>query len=210
MEEVFKVWNDIQSINIDFIIFVFIIILILKFKDIFELLFKYSTHRTEQLNTAKKLLEDAGYADSNEMIMIKKMMKSRAVKITTNLISEKYAKFYCYLFSKCTEEEKSGLHKVVHFIDTKDDEFYFNDNNLRKRRLTGVFLALIIIAFSIYMNIIFKGVSNMNISWLFNSLAIIEALFAFHWWINIMPNDIEVKRIKELFKKTNMHEFNNY
>ncbi|MBN3344560.1 hypothetical protein H5A44_19265 [Pectobacterium brasiliense] len=210
MEEVFKVWNDIQSINIDFIIFVFIIIFVLKFKDIFELLFKYSAHRTEQLNTAKKLLEDSGYADSNEMIMIKKMMKSRAVKITTNLISEKYAKFYCYLFSKCTEEEKSGLHKVVPFIDTKDDEFYFNDNNLRKRRLTGVFLALIIIAFSIYMNIIFKGVSDMNISWLFNSLAIIEALFAFHWWINIMPNDIEVKRIKELFKKTNMHEFNNY
>lgn len=210
MENLFKIWDKIQSLNIDFIIFVFIIIFIFKFKDIFELLFKHSTHRTDQLNAAKKLLEDAGYADSKEMKMIKTMMKTRAVKIATNLISEKHGSLYCYLFSKCIEEEISGLHKTLPYIDTSDDNFSFNDSALRKRRVTGVIVIMMIICFNIYMNILFKNSPDINLNWLFNSLIIIEVIFAFHWWANILPNDVEVKNIKELLKKTSVKEFNSF
>lgn len=210
MEDIFKLWDKIQSINIDFIIFVFLIFFIFKFKDIFELLFNYSTHRTEQLNTAKKLLEDSGYSESKEMVMIKKMMKYRAIKISTNLINEKYGNLYCYLFSKCTEEEMHGLHKTVPFIYIKDNDFYFNDRALMKRRLTGVILAIAIISFNIYMNIIFKEPTGINLSWLFNSLIIIEATFVFYWLVKIIPNDIEVKNTKKLLKKNNVDEFNKY
>ncbi|GEM_PF-4838953 len=210
MEGLFKIWDKIQNINIDFIIFVFVIIFIFKFKDIFELSFKHSTHRTDQLNAAKKLLEDAGYTDSKEMKMIKTMMKTRAVKIATNLISERHGNLYCYLFSKCIEEEVMGLHKVLPYIDTQDDDFSFDDNALRKRRVTGVILIMMIIAFNLYMNIIFKDSPDINLSWFFNSLIIIEVIIAFHWWANIMPNDVEVKNIKKLLKKSSVKEFNSY
>ncbi|PWC11088.1 hypothetical protein B4923_14415 [Brenneria roseae subsp. americana] len=210
MEDLFKIWDKIQSINIDFVIFIFVVIFILKFKDIFELIFRYSTHRTEQLNAAKKLLEDSGYANSKEMAMIKVMMKYHAIKIATSLINEKHGNLYCYLFSKCTEDEMHGLHKVVPFIEIKDNQFYFNDNALMKKKLAGGIIIFVIICINIYISTMFKGELDINLSWLFYSLIIIEAIFAFYWWAKIMPDDIEVKNTKQLLEKTDIDEFNKY
>ncbi|MDO6407225.1 hypothetical protein [Pantoea phytobeneficialis] len=210
MDDIFSIWDKIQKINIDFIIFVFVVIFVLKFKDLFELLFKYSTHRTEQLNLAKKLLEESGYADSKEMVMIKRMMKYRAVKIATNLINDKYGNLYCYLFSKCTEEEMHGLHKTVPFVEGNGNEFHLNDRALTKRRSTGILLSVALVFLTIYMSIIFKTSPSINLNWLFSSFIILEVGFFFYWWAKIMPDDIEVKYTKQLLKKTNIDEFNEY
>jgi len=210
MEDIFKVWDKIQNIKIDFIVFVFFIIFIFKFKDFFELFFRFSTHRTEQLNAAKNLLENSGLSGSKEMVMVKSMMKYHAVKIATNLMSEKYGNLYCYLFSKCTEEEMYGLHKTVSFVETKGNAFYFNDRALAKRRYTGILVALIIIGITLYMRVIFKISPGINLSWLFSSFIIFEMGFFFYWWVKILPDDIAVKYTKQLLEKTKIDEFNEY
>lgn len=209
MEEVFEAWDKIQNINIDFIVFVFVFVFVFKLKDFFELFFRFSTHRTEQLNAAKKLLEGSGYANSKEMNVVKSMMKSHAVKIATNLINKNYGNLYCYLFSKSTEEAY-GLHKTISFIENNDDEFYFNDRELTKTRYVGVGMTLIIIFFTIFMSVRFKMLPDINLSWLFNSFVIVEVGFCLYWLVKVMPNDVEVRYTKKLLKKTNVDEFNEY
>jgi hypothetical protein len=182
----------------------------MKFKDIFELLFRYSTFRTEQLNSAKKLLEDSDNTDSKEMAMVKKMMKIRAIKLSTNLINEKHGNLFCYLYSKCTEEEIYGLHKTLPFINSKDNKFYFNKNALFKTRLVGYSVITMLILVNIVMIAILKQSVDINLNWLFYSLTILEIIFLFYLNLKIMPDGIEIKNTKNLLEKTKIDEYNNY
>ncbi|MGU3522598.1 hypothetical protein ACLBW2_05785 [Enterobacteriaceae bacterium C23F] len=207
MDWMFNVWDKIQNINLDFMIFVFSIVFIIKFKDVFDLLFRCSVFRTEQLNSAKKLLEDSGCEDSKEMTLVKAMMKNRAIKIATGLKSDKHGDLYCYLFSRSNDSDVGGLHKVIPFVEIKRDGYFFNSNELRKKRLVGIVVTLIGIGALVYLNIALKETPELNFSWLFNSLILILVMLFVNWFSRIMPDDIDVRNVKQLLGKINADNF---
>lgn len=210
MGDLFGFWGKFQNVRVDFIIFALLVIFIFKFKDIFDVYFKFKSHKTEALKSAKDLLELSGGVDSKEMVMVNKMMELHAIKLATGVINDKYGKIYCYLFSKCKDERIYGLHKTVPFVTIDGAGFSFNKKSLRNKRLNGVGISFAFALLMIYMSYIYGNIAGVNFSWFFQTMLVIELGILFCWWVRILPDDIQVKSTIDLLMKTSVEEFEKF
>ncbi|HHQ6631936.1 TPA: hypothetical protein ACSTL1_003436 [Serratia fonticola] len=210
MEDAFKIWEKVKDIQLDLLLFVLVLFFAFKFKDITELFIRLSSLKTERLQSAKEMLELSDNGKTTEMKMIKELMRSHAVRVATNLISDKGRKLYCYLFVKFGLNELAGAHKLVHFVSIKDNGFFFDKSAINSKRWRVSTLMMLLVLTFIYMSIVYTSSEGVNLSWLFRFVIVIMIGSYFYWWAKIMPDDIEVKNIERLLQEASVSEYHQF
>ncbi|WP_276741192.1 hypothetical protein [Pantoea septica] len=61
VEDLFKFWDKLSSVQPDLILFVSFVFLVFKFKDVVDVYFRIRFKEADELKEAKKLLELSGY-----------------------------------------------------------------------------------------------------------------------------------------------------
>ncbi|WP_276726826.1 hypothetical protein, partial [Pantoea septica] len=64
VEDLFKFWDKLSSVQPDLILFVSFVFLVFKFKDVVDVYFRIRFKEADELKEAKKLLELSGYSNT--------------------------------------------------------------------------------------------------------------------------------------------------
>lgn len=209
-ENIIESWDKIKNIEYDFLIFILLIIFIFKIKDIVDLFFQISKFKTDKLKSSLELLEVSKESNKNEIEMVKSMMRLHAIRISASLYSNKCVELYCYLFQKVGVTNMQGVNKTIEFITINDNTFIFDDKALKKRRCSAILVTIISIAWFIAMSLFYNGNDGINFSWLFKLLSLIIIAMCIYVFIKVIPNDLEVVKIKGLLLNTNVNEFEEF
>ncbi|HGM6744301.1 hypothetical protein I5Q17_23545 [Serratia ureilytica] len=207
MEDALVIWDKVQNMQLDLLIFVLFLFFAFKFKDVTDLLIKLSTLKTEKLKSAKELLDMSGDANSPEMDVVKELMRAHALRLAVGLVSDRGRDIYCRLFTRYGSVEMYSLHKTMQFITVKDGELFFDDSMLRKRKMVGFFVMLFVTFFLLYMSLTYRDMDGLNLSWLFSVFVIAELGGYMYFLMKTIPDDSEVRRVKVLLKNLNCKDF---
>ncbi|HID7483105.1 TPA: hypothetical protein ACXHWU_000740 [Morganella morganii] len=200
------VWSIIKSPSIGFVLFIILLVLIFKIKDITVF---YTSFRFSDFNRLKFIKNELNQiSDKNpvEIKLLESMMKIELFHSGLGVSNPKIIPFFSYLSENVDFYTLYCLKKGIRYIDC--DNFSLNKNAIAKYKIGGALFLFAAILFFI-SQCISADVEKMEMQWFYIILVIIFiAAMILH--INNVPSKTEIKKISEILSKVDEEKYLKY
>jgi len=215
VEDLFKFWDKLSSVQPDLILFVSFVFLVFKFKDVVDVYFRIRFKEADELKEAKKLLELSGYSNTRDMRIIDNNLRNAALALITDGVNARYREFCYYLMHVASEKDKyinTSIFKCLPFIETEGDDFIFNESAYTKWQVRSVIIALVV-----GFTVLFAGSfnfgdnhSSFKLAWLLNFSGVLFFAAFINFFLIKKPHSGDIAAVNDLLLNPSVKDFKKF